>query len=75
MTVVLEADSLTKRFAGQDVVAVDGVDLRLQEGRVLALLGANGAGKTTTLRMLTTLTRPSSGSARIAGGGHQHRRF
>lgn len=79
MTVVLEADSLTKRFAGQDVVAVDGVDLRLQEGRVLALLGANGAGKTTTLRMLTTLTRPSSGSARIAGadistGGSEVRR-
>lgn len=67
MTVVLEAEGLTKRFPGRQAAAVDGVDLRLEEGRVLALLGANGAGKTTTLRMLTTLTRPTGGSARVAG--------
>lgn len=67
MTVVLEAKGLIKQFPGKDSPAVNGIDLQLRRGRVLALLGANGAGKTTTLRMLTTLTRPSGRSARIAG--------
>src|SRR5215211_853349 len=44
-----------------------GVDLAVPEGSVLALLGPNGAGKTTTVRILSTLTRPDGGSARIAG--------
>ncbi|HEX9244766.1 MAG TPA: ABC transporter ATP-binding protein, partial [bacterium] len=57
---------LTKRYRdGQ--LAVDGLDLRVERGQILGLLGPNGAGKTTTLRMLTTILRPTSGGARIAG--------
>jgi ABC-2 type transport system ATP-binding protein len=56
---------LTKFF--NDFCAVDGVSLHVKAGEVLALLGPNGAGKTTTVRMLTTVLRPSSGTARVAG--------
>ncbi len=59
------ADQLTKYF--DDFLAVDHVSLVVPQGEVLALLGKNGAGKTTTVRMLTSILRPSSGSARIAG--------
>ncbi len=47
--------------------ALDGVDLEIPAGRVLGLLGPNGAGKTTTVRILTTLLRPDSGEAWVAG--------
>ena len=50
-----------------EVRAVDGVDLDVAEGEVLGFLGPNGAGKTTTLRMLTTLLKPTAGTARVAG--------
>ena len=59
------AEQLTKYF--DDFLAVDHVSLMVPQGEVLALLGKNGAGKTTTIRMLTSILRPSSGSARIAG--------
>ncbi len=58
-------ENLTKYF--KDFCAVDGVSLHVKAGKVLALLGPNGAGKTTTVRMLTTVLRPSSGRARVAG--------
>jgi len=58
-------EDLTKHF-GQ-FVAVDGVCLDVGAGQVLALLGPNGAGKTTTVRMLTSILRPTRGSARVAG--------
>ncbi|MFV2086275.1 ATP-binding cassette domain-containing protein [Micromonospora sp. LOL_021] len=48
-------------------VALRGLDLRVPEGTVCALLGPNGAGKTTMVRILSTLTRPDAGSARVAG--------
>jgi ABC-2 type transport system ATP-binding protein len=50
-----------------DVKAVDGVDIDVAEGEIVGFLGPNGAGKTTTLRMLTTLLRPTAGSATVAG--------
>lgn len=58
-------EKLTKYF--NDLKAVDSVNLHIKAGEVLALLGPNGAGKTTTVRMLTTVLRPSSGTARVAG--------
>ncbi|KQW47537.1 ABC transporter [Nocardioides sp. Root1257] len=51
----------------REVRAVDGVDLDVAEGEVVGFLGPNGAGKTTTLRMLTTLLRPTAGTATVAG--------
>ncbi|MGW5774596.1 ATP-binding cassette domain-containing protein [Streptomyces sp. NPDC003863] len=59
------AEGLVKTFG--DVRALDGVDLDVPEGTVLGLLGPNGAGKTTTVRVLTTLIRPDSGRAVVAG--------
>ena len=64
-TAAIEADNLVKHFG--DKVAVDGVSFSVPQGSVLGLLGPNGAGKTTTVRMMTTLTRPTSGTARVAG--------
>ncbi|MFB6112182.1 MAG: ABC transporter ATP-binding protein [Halobacteriaceae archaeon] len=61
----IRAEGLTKRYDG--ATAVDGLDLWIQQGSVYGFLGPNGAGKTTTMRMLTTLTRPTSGSASVAG--------
>jgi ABC-2 type transport system ATP-binding protein len=61
----IEAVGLTKRFG--DYVAVDSLDLQVQNGTVVALLGPNGAGKTTVVRMLATLLRPDGGSARVNG--------
>ena len=61
----IETEALRKHFG--DVHAVDGVNLQVPAGTVLGLLGPNGAGKTTTVRILTTLLRPDSGSARVAG--------
>jgi ABC-2 type transport system ATP-binding protein len=59
------AEGLRKRFG--EVRALDGVDLELATGRVLALLGPNGAGKTTAVRILATLLAPDAGRARVAG--------
>ncbi len=63
--VAIEAVDLVKRFG--DFTAVDGVSFTVPQGSVLGLLGPNGAGKTTTVRMMTTLSPPTSGTARVAG--------
>ncbi|QDQ96090.1 ATP-binding cassette domain-containing protein [Tomitella fengzijianii] len=57
----------TFRKRRQEVRAVDGVDLDVEAGEIVGFLGPNGAGKTTTLRMLTTLLRPTEGTATVAG--------
>lgn len=61
----VRAEGLVKRFG--DVVALDGVDLTVEEGQVVGLLGPNGAGKTTTVRILATLLKPDAGYAEVAG--------
>ena len=62
---VVRVQGLRKSYGANDVLT--GVDLSVEEGSVLALLGPNGAGKTTAVRILTTLTRPDSGTASVAG--------
>src|SRR5215510_7601832 len=62
---MIETSNLTKHF--DEFKAVQDVNLSVKAGEVLALLGPNGAGKTTTVRMLTSILKPTSGSARVAG--------
>ncbi|MFZ8965817.1 MAG: ATP-binding cassette domain-containing protein [Ilumatobacteraceae bacterium] len=59
------AEQLARHFG--DVKAVDGIDLTVNQGEIFGFLGPNGAGKSTAVRMLTTLLRPTSGTARVAG--------
>jgi ABC-2 type transport system ATP-binding protein len=62
---MIEVDRISKRFGSTQALA--DVEVDVAQGTVLALLGPNGAGKTTLVRILTTLLRPDSGSARVAG--------
>jgi ABC-2 type transport system ATP-binding protein len=64
-TLIVEAHGVRKAFG--ETQAVDGLDLAIAQGTVLALLGPNGAGKTTTIRILTTLLKPDSGTVTVAG--------
>lgn len=68
---VIETSGLTRHFgsgrSGDVVEAVRGIDLQVEAGELVAFLGPNGAGKSTTLRMLTTLLRPTAGTARVVG--------
>ncbi len=69
---MIKTQALSKTFQigkkhNIDLKAVDGLTLEVQEGEVFGFLGPNGAGKTTTVRMLTSLIRPTTGSARVAG--------
>ena len=61
----IEAHGLVKHFG--EIKAVNGIDLRVRPGQIFGFLGQNGSGKTTTVRMLTTLLRPTDGTARVAG--------
>jgi ABC-2 type transport system ATP-binding protein len=65
VSAAIEAHGLIKRYGNK--AALDGVDLEVARGSVCALLGPNGAGKTTAVRVLTTLTQPDAGTARVAG--------
>jgi ABC-2 type transport system ATP-binding protein len=65
-SVAIEAVDLVKEYRG-GVRALDGVTFAVGEGEVFALLGPNGAGKTTTVKILTTLSQPKSGTARVNG--------
>jgi ABC-2 type transport system ATP-binding protein len=66
---IIEARGLARTFTTRKrtVEAVRGVDLTVDDGEIVGFLGPNGAGKTTTLRMLTTLLRPTAGTATVAG--------
>ncbi len=64
-SLAVEVDGLVKRY--KDVVAVDGISLSIERGELFGMLGPNGAGKTTTLGILSTLRRPTAGTARVWG--------
>jgi ABC-2 type transport system ATP-binding protein len=69
---MIKARGLERRFrrkgrSGEEVHAVRGVDLDVEAGELVGFLGPNGAGKTTTLRMLTTLLKPTAGTATVGG--------
>ncbi len=66
MNAIIEAEKLTKIYPG-GVLAVDHIDLSVQEGEIFGFLGPNGAGKSTTIMMLVTLLHPTKGRARISG--------
>ena len=61
----IETKALTKKY--KDKTAVDGLDLVVEQGELFALLGVNGAGKSTTIKMLSCLTKPTSGDAKLLG--------
>jgi ABC-2 type transport system ATP-binding protein len=65
MVSAITARGLRKRYG--DVIALDGLDLDVEQGSVMGLLGPNGAGKTTTVRILTTLLTADAGEARVVG--------
>jgi sodium transport system ATP-binding protein len=70
--VTVAVEGLTKTFFDEsrgEVKAVDGVSFTCSRGEVFGLLGANGAGKTTTLRMLSTVLKPTAGTAKVMGHG------
>ncbi len=62
---MIEAENLSKKF--DEFLAVDHINIKVGRGEILVLLGPNGAGKTTTVRMLTSILRPTSGWAKVAG--------
>ena len=61
----IDTNKLTKKF--KDKTAVNGINLKINEGELFALLGTNGAGKTTTIKMLSTLILPTEGEIKILG--------
>ena len=61
----IRIEGLTKKY--KDIVAVDNLNLSVHKGELFSLLGVNGAGKTTTIKMLSCLTRPTSGDAFLNG--------
>jgi len=65
MSKMIEISGLAKDYSGKKII--DGLNLEVEEGELFAFLGPNGAGKTTTIRILTTLTKPSSGRVLIDG--------
>lgn len=66
MADAIEAEGLVKVYPG-DIRALDGLGFSVEAGSVFGMLGPNGAGKSTTVKILTTLSRPNEGSARVAG--------
>lgn len=62
---MIEVLGITKKF--KDTVVLDGINLKVKNGEILGLLGENGAGKSTLLRIISTMLRPSSGTAKISG--------
>jgi len=69
--IAIETNGLTKRF--DSLVAVDHLDMEVQQGEIFGLLGPNGAGKTTTIRMLMDIIKPDEGTIRVLGHPPGHK--
>ena len=68
MKVVISTDKLSKYYGkGDQIKALDGLDLEVYEGETFGLLGPNGAGKTTTVRLLNCIIKPNTGTATVNG--------
>jgi ABC-2 type transport system ATP-binding protein len=65
MKLAIEAKNLSKNYG--KIIAVDNINFAVKEGEIFGFLGPNGAGKTTTIRMLTGLSKPTAGTARVLG--------
>jgi ABC-2 type transport system ATP-binding protein len=65
----IEVPELTKRYGSPEsgLLAVDGISFQVHSGEVFGFLGPNGAGKTTAIRLLTSLSEPTAGQARVLG--------
>ncbi|MEI6292357.1 MAG: ATP-binding cassette domain-containing protein [Methanomicrobiales archaeon] len=70
MTVAIHVNHLTRKF--NELVAVNDISFEIEQGEIFGLLGPNGAGKTTTLAMLSTMLKPTSGSATVNGMDIEH---
>ena len=66
----IKTTNLTKKY--KELTAVDNLNLKIEQGELFSLLGVNGAGKTTTIKMLSCLTRPTSGDAFVGGSSIIH---
>lgn len=66
----IQTINLTKQY--KDLIAVDNLNLQIEQGELFSLLGVNGAGKTTTIKMLSCLTKPTSGDAYVGGSSITH---
>ena len=66
----IKTRNLTKKY--KDVIAVDNLNLQIEQGELFSLLGVNGAGKTTTIKMLSCLTKPTGGDAFVGGSSITH---
>ena len=69
----IKTKALTKKF--KEKTAVDNLELTVHEGELYALLGVNGAGKSTTIKMLSCLTQPTSGDARLISTCRRRKRL
>ncbi|HWQ65554.1 MAG TPA: ATP-binding cassette domain-containing protein [Methanospirillum sp.] len=70
MTIAIHVDHLTRKF--NELIAVNDISFDIEQGEIFGLLGPNGAGKTTTLAMLSTMLKPTSGSATVNGMDIEH---
>ena len=64
---MIQFENVTKTYAGGKVKAVDGLDMKIEEGKVFGFIGPNGAGKTTTIKLLTGILSPDSGRVMLNG--------